>query len=81
MYREPAAWHDLMERLSTMVVAYLRAQVEAGADVVQLFDSWVGGLGPADYASSSSRMSAGSSRRSRTCRRSISGPARLRSSS
>jgi uroporphyrinogen decarboxylase len=49
MYREPAAWHDLMERLATMVVTYLRAQVEAGADVVQLFDSWVGGLGPADY--------------------------------
>jgi uroporphyrinogen decarboxylase len=49
MYREPAAWHDLMDRLSTMVVAYLRAQVEAGADVVQLFDTWVGGLGPADY--------------------------------
>ncbi|MCI0345772.1 MAG: uroporphyrinogen decarboxylase, partial [Chloroflexi bacterium] len=39
MYREPAAWHDLMERLSVMVVAYLRAQVDAGADVVQLFDS------------------------------------------
>jgi len=50
MYREPAAWHDLMERLSAMVVAYLRAQVDAGAQVVQLFDSWVGGLGPADYA-------------------------------
>jgi uroporphyrinogen decarboxylase len=50
MYREPAAWHDLMERLSTMVGAYLRAQVDAGADVVQVFDSWVGGLGPADYA-------------------------------
>jgi uroporphyrinogen decarboxylase len=50
MYREPAAWHDLMDRLSAMVVAYLRAQVEAGAEVVQLFDSWVGGLGPADYA-------------------------------
>jgi uroporphyrinogen decarboxylase len=49
MYREPVAWHDLMARLSVMVVAYLRAQVEAGADVVQLFDSWVGGLGPADY--------------------------------
>jgi uroporphyrinogen decarboxylase len=49
MYREPAAWHDLMARLSTMVVAYLRAQVDAGAEVVQLFDSWVGGLGPADY--------------------------------
>ena len=51
MYREPDAWHDLMDRLSTMIVAYLRAQVDAGADVVQLFDSWVGGLGPADYAS------------------------------
>jgi len=50
MYAEPAAWHRLMERLSTMVIAYLRAQVEAGAEVVQLFDSWVGGLGPADYA-------------------------------
>jgi uroporphyrinogen decarboxylase len=50
MYREPVAWHDLMERLSTMVVAYLRAQVEAGAEVVQVFDSWVGGLSPADYA-------------------------------
>ena len=49
MYAEPAAWHDLMTRLSVMVVAYLRAQVDAGADVVQLFDSWVGGLGPADY--------------------------------
>ncbi len=50
MYREPAAWHDLMERLASMVAVYLRAQVDAGADVVQLFDSWVGGLGPADYA-------------------------------
>ena len=49
MYREPAAWHDLMGRLASMVGAYLRAQIDAGADVVQLFDSWVGGLGPADY--------------------------------
>lgn len=49
MYREPVAWHRLMDRLATMVVAYLRAQVDAGAQVVQLFDSWVGGLGPADY--------------------------------
>ncbi len=49
MYREPAAWHDLMDRLSTMIVAYLRAQADAGADAVQLFDSWVGGLGPTDY--------------------------------
>jgi uroporphyrinogen decarboxylase len=50
MYREPAAWHDLMDRLATMVIAYLRAQADAGADVLQLFDSWIGGLGPADYA-------------------------------
>ena len=50
MYREPEAWHQLMDRLSTMVKDYLRAQVEAGAQVVQLFDSWVGGLGPTDYA-------------------------------
>ena len=50
MYREPDAWHDLMGRLSTMIVDYLRAQVAAGAEVVQVFDSWVGGLGPADYA-------------------------------
>ncbi len=49
MFREPAAWHDLMDRLSGMVSAYLRAQIDAGADVVQLFDSWVGGLAPADY--------------------------------
>ena len=48
MYREPEAWHRLMERLSTMVAVYLRAQIDAGADVVQVFDSWVGGLGPSD---------------------------------
>ena len=50
MYSEPGAWHELMERLSEMIVRYLRAQVDAGAQVVQLFDSWVGNLGPADYA-------------------------------
>jgi uroporphyrinogen decarboxylase len=49
MYGEPNAWHELMTRLSEMVIAYVRAQVDAGADVVQIFDSWVGGLGPADY--------------------------------
>jgi uroporphyrinogen decarboxylase len=49
MFREPAAWHQLMDRLATMVASYLRAQVDAGADVVQVFDSWVGGLAPADY--------------------------------
>src|SRR2546428_907999 len=46
MYREPAAWHQLMERLSVMVVAYLEAQVEAGADGVPPLRSWGGGLGP-----------------------------------
>jgi uroporphyrinogen decarboxylase len=50
MYREPAAWHSLMGRLAEMTTAYLHAQVAAGAQVVQLFDSWVGGLGPVDYA-------------------------------
>jgi uroporphyrinogen decarboxylase len=50
MYAEPEAWHRLMAGLATMVSSYLRAQVDAGAQVVQLFDSWVGGLGPADYA-------------------------------
>jgi uroporphyrinogen decarboxylase len=49
MYREPAAWHELMRRLSTMVSVYLLSQFDAGAEVVQVFDSWVGGLGPADY--------------------------------
>jgi uroporphyrinogen decarboxylase len=49
MYREPDAWHGLMGKLSAMVISYLRAQVAAGADAVQLFDSWVGGLGPRDY--------------------------------
>ena len=50
MAREPAAWAALMEKLSTMVIVYLNAQIEAGAQVVQLFDSWVGALTPTDYA-------------------------------
>lgn len=49
MYREPAAWHALMEKLSEVAIRYLNAQVAAGAQVVQLFDSWVGALSPADY--------------------------------
>jgi uroporphyrinogen decarboxylase len=49
MYGQTAAWHALMDRLSTMAISYLNAQVDAGAQAVQLFDSWVGGLGPADY--------------------------------
>ena len=49
MYREPVAWHALMEKLSEVVIRYLNAQVAAGAQVVQLFDSWVGALSPTDY--------------------------------
>ena len=49
MYGQPALWHDLMDRLSDMVIAYLRAQAEAGADVLQVFDSWVGWLSRRDY--------------------------------
>ncbi len=49
MYREPDAWHALMEKLSTVVKRYLNAQIAAGAQVVQLFDSWVGALSPTDY--------------------------------
>jgi uroporphyrinogen decarboxylase len=49
MYTENAAWHSLMEVLSDVTVRYLNAQITAGAQVVQLFDSWVGCLGPEDY--------------------------------
>jgi uroporphyrinogen decarboxylase len=49
MYREPKLWDTLMSRLSELVLAYLLAQVAAGAQVVQLFDSWVGALAPDDY--------------------------------
>ena len=49
MYREPEAWHALMEKLSTVVIGYLDAQIRAGVHVVQLFDSWVGALAPHDY--------------------------------
>lgn len=51
MYAAPALWHELMARLSALTVTYLRAQIAAGADAVQLFDSWVGALAPDDYAS------------------------------
>ena len=49
MYREPDAWHALMERLADAFAGYVSAQAHAGADVVQLFDSWVGVLSVADY--------------------------------
>jgi uroporphyrinogen decarboxylase len=50
MYREPEAWDRLLGKLSAVVTAYLLAQIEAGAGVVQIFDSWLGNLNPADYA-------------------------------
>lgn len=49
MYRDEGAWHALMSRLARAVTRYLNAQVAAGAQAVQLFDSWVGCLGPDDY--------------------------------
>lgn len=49
MYTHESAWHDLMARIARAVSRYLLAQVEAGAEVVQLFDSWVGCLSPDDY--------------------------------
>jgi uroporphyrinogen decarboxylase len=49
MYREPEAWHALMEKLTECFANYVVGQVRAGADVIQLFDSWVGALSPADY--------------------------------
>lgn len=49
MFGAPDAWNALLEKLSEVVRRYLRAQVEAGAQAVQLFDSWAGELAPADY--------------------------------
>jgi uroporphyrinogen decarboxylase len=49
MYNHPDTWHRLMELIARTTSAYLKMQVDAGADVVQLFDSWVGNLGPDDY--------------------------------
>lgn len=49
MYRDAEAWHVLMDKLARSVTAYLNRQIAAGVDAVQLFDSWVGCLGPDDY--------------------------------
>ena len=49
MYDSPEVWHALMEKLTETFVRYLRAKQEAGADVIQLFDSWVGALSVDDY--------------------------------
>ena len=49
MYAQPEVWHALMDKLADTFVSYLRAKVTAGADVIQLFDSWVGTLSAEDY--------------------------------
>jgi uroporphyrinogen decarboxylase len=49
MYTQPETWHRLMERLARITADYLKMQIAAGADIVQIFDSWVGNLGPDDY--------------------------------
>jgi uroporphyrinogen decarboxylase len=49
MFGQPTVWHELMETLTEVTIRYLRAQIAAGVQAVQLFDSWVGALAGADY--------------------------------
>jgi uroporphyrinogen decarboxylase len=49
MYAQPTAWRLLLEKLVAVLGEYCRMQVEAGADAIQIFDSWAGALGPDDY--------------------------------
>src|SRR3990172_12534637 len=49
MYEDPDAWHLLMDKIADTVISYLNAQIKAGAQAVQLFDSWVGCMGPKEY--------------------------------
>ena len=49
MYSEPGTWHALMEKLADTFARYVAAKARAGADVIQVFDSWVGALSPSDY--------------------------------
>ena len=49
MYGQPEIWHALMNKLTEVVSRYVLAQISAGVDVIQLFDSWVGSLGPSVY--------------------------------
>jgi uroporphyrinogen decarboxylase len=49
MYHQPEAWHGLLDKLASVATAFLQAQIAAGTQVVQLFDSWVGCLSPDDY--------------------------------
>lgn len=49
MYQDPQAWHGLMSKLSDVLIRYLNSQIRAGAQALQIFDSWVGCLSPHDY--------------------------------
>lgn len=49
MIGDPATWHALLEKLAQVIIGYLQAQVQAGAQAIQLFDSWAGALSPDDY--------------------------------
>jgi uroporphyrinogen decarboxylase len=49
MYREPETWHALMDKLADVFSRYVAAKARAGADVIQVFDSWAGALSPSDY--------------------------------
>jgi len=49
MYRDPGAWRTLMEHLARNLAKYINGQIAAGVQAVQIFDTWVGCLGPADY--------------------------------
>ncbi len=49
MYNDPAAWNALLERITTATISYVNAQAAAGAQAVQIFDSWVGALSPEDF--------------------------------
>lgn len=51
MLADPATWHALMTGLTDLTIGFLRLQIQAGVDAVQLFDSWAGTLSPADYRS------------------------------
>ncbi len=55
LHAHPAGWEDLMGRLTDATIAYLTAQAEAGAEALQLFDSWIGALAPEDYRRSVQR--------------------------